>query len=124
VIACLGAGCSGASGGSARASAGGTPSAGSTNHSSSGAPGGLLGIASEAGVVAGCADIHTATTYQQAGDDASVRDALRAAITSFRKLPVNPDAATAATAIEGRLASADIAGALRAGSTFCAAHGQ
>jgi hypothetical protein len=91
---------------------------------SSSGPGGVLNVATQAGVVAGCANVRTAATDEQAGDDTSAAAALHAAVTALRKPPVDAGGATAATSIETKLAANDTGGALSTGSTFCAGRGQ
>lgn len=91
---------------------------------SSAGPESMLSAAANTGVVAGCADVQTASTDHQAGDDASAAAALQSAVTAMRKPPVDAAATPTATTIAARLAVGDTAGALSAGSTFCAAHGQ
>lgn len=91
---------------------------------SSSGPGGVLNVATQAGVVAGCANVRTAATDQQAGDGASAAAALQDAVTALRKPPVDAGGATAATTIERKLAANDTSGGLAAGSSFCAGRGQ
>jgi hypothetical protein len=87
---------------------------------SSSGPGGVLGVASKAGVVAACTNVQTATIDRQAGDDESAAAALRQAVVALRKPPTDPAASPVAASIDAHLASGDTAGALAAGTSFCA----
>jgi len=91
---------------------------------SSSGPGGGLNVATQAGVVAGCANVRTAATDEQAGDDASATAALQAAVTALRKPPVDAGGATAATTIATKLAADETSAALSAGTTFCTSRSQ
>ena len=91
---------------------------------SSSGPGGVLNVATRAGVIAACANVQTASTDRQAGDDASAVTALQAAVTALRKPPVDPSSSPVAASIDAKLAAGDTAGALAAGTSYCAAHGQ
>jgi len=112
------------SGGSASPSSGPSQSVQASQSSGGKAPGGILGVVSEAGIEAACADVQTADTDQVAGDDASASAALTAAVAALRKPPIDPSAQPIATSIAAKLSAGDTGSALAVGQQFCRSRGR